>query len=270
MCPKTVRHPSRLRIETVNRLRHDGTGMSTCLCVHALLSADRRRRPGANHQRLAARLERRVQRRRRAPRPTRRSGTSISEAEAGAMASSKSTPASTNNAFQDGNGNLVIRAIKDAQGNYTSARLQTGAPAASTHTTDLSWQYGRIEARIKLPFGKGVWPAFWMLGEDISTTPWPACGEIDIMENFGTYHEQLHRQQRNRAWPGLFRRQWPGSPVHAALRRNRLRRLPRLRHRVVPELHRLVRRRRLLSHRHAGIPARGHEVGFQRSILPSA
>ena len=94
---------------------------------------------------------------------------------------------STNNAFQDGNGNLVIRAIKDAQGNYTSARLQTGAPAASTSTTDLSWQYGRIEARIKLPFGKGVWPAFWMLGEDISTTPWPASGEIDIMENFGTY-----------------------------------------------------------------------------------
>ncbi len=97
--------------------------------------------------------------------------------------------ASTNNAFQDGNGNLVIRALKDAQGNYTSARLQTGAPTASTHTTDLSWQYGRIEARIKLPFGKGVWPAFWMLGEDISTTPWPASGEIDIMENFGTYHD---------------------------------------------------------------------------------
>src|SRR5260370_40991919 len=62
---------------------------------------------------------------------------------------------STNNAFQDGNGNLVIRAIKDAQGNYTSARLQTGAPGASTNTTNLSCLYGRIEARIKLPFGKG-------------------------------------------------------------------------------------------------------------------
>ena len=94
---------------------------------------------------------------------------------------------STSNAFQDGNGNLVIRAIKDAQGKYTSARLQTGAPGASTKTADLSWQYGRVEARIKLPFGKGVWPAFWALGEDISTTPWPGSGEIDIMENFGTY-----------------------------------------------------------------------------------
>src|ERR1039457_3265501 len=95
---------------------------------------------------------------------------------------------SPNNVFQDGQGNLVIRAIRDASGNYTSARLQTGAPGASTQTTDLSWQYGRIEARIKLPFGKGVWPAFWMLGEDISTTPWPGSGEIDIMENFGTYN----------------------------------------------------------------------------------
>ena len=95
---------------------------------------------------------------------------------------------STSNVFQDGNGNLVIRAIKDAQGKYTSGRLQTGAPGASTNTADLSWQYGRIEARIKLPFGKGVWPAFWMLGEDISTTPWPGSGEIDIMENFGTYN----------------------------------------------------------------------------------
>src|SRR5260370_28838410 len=95
---------------------------------------------------------------------------------------------STNNAFQDGNGNLVIRAIKDAQGNYTSARLQTGAPGASTNTTNLSCLYGRIQARIKLPFGKGAWPAFWMLGEDISTTPRPGSGEIDIMGNFGTYH----------------------------------------------------------------------------------
>jgi len=94
---------------------------------------------------------------------------------------------STNNAFQDGNGNLVIRAIRDSSGNYTSARLQTGAPTASTHTADQSWTYGLVEARIKLPFGHGVWPAFWMLGEDIGTSPWPACGEIDIMENFGTY-----------------------------------------------------------------------------------
>src|ERR1017187_6679643 len=95
---------------------------------------------------------------------------------------------SQNKVFQDGNGNLVIRAIRDSSGNYTSARLQTGAPGASTETTDLSWQYGLIEARIKLPFGQGVWPAFWMLGEDIATVSWPTSGEVDIMENFGTFN----------------------------------------------------------------------------------
>jgi beta-glucanase (GH16 family) len=95
------------------------------------------------------------------------------------------------NLFQDGQGHLVIRAIRDAAGNYTSARLQTGNPGASTHTTDLSWQFGRIEARIKLPFGQGVWPAFWMLGESIGTAGWPMCGEVDIMENFGTFHNNL-------------------------------------------------------------------------------
>ena len=94
---------------------------------------------------------------------------------------------SPNNVFQDGQGNLVIRAIRDSSGNFTSARLQTGAPGASTQTADLHWQYGRIEARMKLPFGLGVWPAFWMLGEDIDTVSWPECGEVDIMENFGTF-----------------------------------------------------------------------------------
>jgi uncharacterized protein (TIGR03437 family) len=92
---------------------------------------------------------------------------------------------SPQNAFQDGNGNLVIRAIRDANGNYTSARLQTGAPGASTHTSDGNWQYGRVIARIKLPYLKGTWPAFWTLGENIGTVGWPACGELDIMENFG-------------------------------------------------------------------------------------
>ena len=95
---------------------------------------------------------------------------------------------SPNNVFQDGNGNLVIRVIKDELGGYTSARLQTGSPGASTSTADNKWQYGRIEARIKLPpGGKGIWPAFWMLGEDISTAIWPRCGEVDIMENFGAF-----------------------------------------------------------------------------------
>jgi len=99
---------------------------------------------------------------------------------------------SPNNVFQDGNGNLVIRAIRDASGNYTSVRLQTGAPGASTQTADNSWQYGLVVARIKLPFGQGVWPAFWMLGENIGTVSWPACGEVDIMENFGTFNNNIN------------------------------------------------------------------------------
>ena len=106
------------------------------------------------------------------------------------------------NVFQNGHGSLVIRAIRDSAGRYTSARLQTGSPVASTHTADLSWQFGRIEARIKLPFGKAVWPAFWMLGENIGAIGWPGCGEIDIMENFGTYHNNLSVNNGSAHGPG--------------------------------------------------------------------
>ena len=73
---------------------------------------------------------------------------------------------------------LVIAAVKDSQGNYTSARLKT----QYTFTTS----YGHIESRLKTTSGKGLWPAFWMLGSSIgSGTPWPNCGEIDIMEVIG-------------------------------------------------------------------------------------
>lgn len=76
----------------------------------------------------------------------------------------------------DGNGNLVITARSEAfsGSNFTSARIKTQGL--------YSQAFGRIEARIKTPFGPGIWPAFWMLGEDISTVNWPQCGEIDIME----------------------------------------------------------------------------------------
>jgi beta-glucanase (GH16 family) len=60
---------------------------------------------------------------------------------------------------------------------YTSARLKTQGKFAQA--------YGRFEARIKVPRGQGIWPAFWMLGDDIERVDWPACGEIDIMENIG-------------------------------------------------------------------------------------
>jgi beta-glucanase (GH16 family) len=115
----------------------------------------------------------------------------------------ESNSSSANHVFLDGNGNLALRVTRDAQGNYTSGRLQTGAPGASTHTADLSWQYGRIEARIKLPFGKGVWPAFWMLGENYTELGWPGCGEVDIMENFGTWHNNGSVNNGTIHGPGL-------------------------------------------------------------------
>ena len=55
-----------------------------------------------------------------------------------------------------------------------------------------SFQYGRMEARIQIPAGPGVWPAFWMLGDDIDERPWPACGELDIMENIGKEPGKIH------------------------------------------------------------------------------
>ena len=92
------------------------------------------------------------------------------------------------NAFIGPDGYLHITARKNAAGQITSARL------VSKHMQ--SFQYGRIEARIRIPAGEGVWPAFWMLGENIDTVRWPACGELDIMENIGkepgTIHGSVH------------------------------------------------------------------------------
>jgi beta-glucanase (GH16 family) len=100
------------------------------------------------------------------------------------------------NSVQRG-GNLVITATKDGTAGltcwygacqYTSARLIT--------KDKFTQKLGRFEAKIKIPYGQGMWPAFWMLGDDIGTTGWPGCGEIDIMENIGrepgTNHGSLH------------------------------------------------------------------------------
>src|SRR6266567_417223 len=88
-------------------------------------------------------------------------------------------------------GNLVIKVLKEkykgADGiarDYTSARLKTQGK--------FSQAYGRFEARIKIPRGQGIWPAFWMLGDDIDKSGWPACGEIDIMENIGKEPAVVH------------------------------------------------------------------------------
>jgi beta-glucanase (GH16 family) len=92
------------------------------------------------------------------------------------------------NAFVGKDGYLHIVAHSDGHGHYTSARLKSEGLK--------SFQYGRIEARIKIPKGQGFWPAFWMLGDNIEQVHWPACGELDIMENIGkepgTIHGSVH------------------------------------------------------------------------------
>jgi beta-glucanase (GH16 family) len=92
------------------------------------------------------------------------------------------------NSYLDGQGHLVIQALQPTPGKFTSARLKTQGKFA--------FEYGRVEARIRIPYGQGIWPAFWMLGADERRKGWPACGEIDIMENIGrepdTVHGTLH------------------------------------------------------------------------------
>ena len=83
------------------------------------------------------------------------------------------------------NGEGVLKIIARQEGsNFTSARIKTEGL--------FEQKYGRFEARMKMPYGPGIWPAFWMLGSNISTTPWPACGEIDIMEYKGQEPNRVH------------------------------------------------------------------------------
>ena len=101
------------------------------------------------------------------------------------------------NAALDGQGHLVITARRENPANYqcwygtcqyTSARLNTSGR--------FSQAYGHVETRMKIPRGQGMWPAFWMLGNDIGQVGWPNSGEIDVMENVGfepgTVHGTIH------------------------------------------------------------------------------
>jgi beta-glucanase (GH16 family) len=99
------------------------------------------------------------------------------------------------NAHLSGDGQLVIQARREAYTgsdgvtrDYTSARLKT--------QKRFEQAYGRFEARLQIPRGQGLWPAFWMLGNDIDSVGWPGSGEIDIMENIGrepsTVHGTIH------------------------------------------------------------------------------
>lgn len=96
----------------------------------------------------------------------------------------------TENASLDGDGHLAITARREPYRGqeYTSARITTKGR--------FDRAYGRFAARIRLPTGQGVWPAFWLLGSDIDAVGWPACGEIDVMEYRGqepaTIHGSVH------------------------------------------------------------------------------
>jgi len=99
-------------------------------------------------------------------------------------------------------GNLVIEAVKERftgsdgiQREYTSARLKTEGLFRQ--------RYGRFEARIQIPAGKGLWPAFWMLGDDYSTVGWPKCGEIDIMESIGSEADSIRGTLHGPGYTGL-------------------------------------------------------------------
>lgn len=101
---------------------------------------------------------------------------------------------SIENAYHDGSGSLVIKAVKlnapldlkcwYGQCQYTSARLITKGKFDQKH--------GRFEARIKIPRSQGMWSAFWMLGNDIDKIGWAKCGEIDVMENIGREPTMVH------------------------------------------------------------------------------
>ncbi len=104
------------------------------------------------------------------------------------------------NASLDGQGNLAITAINEsfAGSGYTSARIKTQGLFTQT--------FGRFEARIKMPWGPGIWPAFWMLGSNIETVGWPHCGEIDIMEFRGQEPNVVHGSIHGPGYSG-------GSPI---------------------------------------------------------
>jgi beta-glucanase (GH16 family) len=108
------------------------------------------------------------------------------------------------NVSLDGTGHLVITARAEPHAasftcwygtcGYTSARLKTQGRFAQ--------RYGRFEARIRVPRGQGIWPAFWMLGTDIDDVGWPRSGEIDVMENIGREPAIVHGTMHGPGYSG--------------------------------------------------------------------
>lgn len=111
-------------------------------------------------------------------------------------------------------GCLVIQALhkspEHGHDQYTSARLNTAGKQA--------WMYGKVAARMQLPYGEGMWPAFWMLGANCSenggNTPWPQCGEIDIMELYGSKSDAVVEANLHSADASGAHRQIGAVPFH--------------------------------------------------------
>src|SRR6266568_311096 len=105
------------------------------------------------------------------------------------------------NAALDGHGFLDITALKSATNTFKT-RFGNGAYSSARFNTrgKFSVKYGRIEARIKIPAGQGIWPAFWMMGD--VAAPWPAGGEIDVMENIGKEPDVVHGTMHGPGYSG--------------------------------------------------------------------
>ena len=107
------------------------------------------------------------------------------------------------NTFLDGQGRLIIEARReDSTGSQCQDRACTITSGRLTSAGRFSHAYGRYEARIKVPEGVGVWPAFWMLGDDIAAHPWPASGEIDVMEHVGQEPGIVHGSAHGPGYSG--------------------------------------------------------------------
>jgi beta-glucanase (GH16 family) len=90
-------------------------------------------------------------------------------------------------------GSLIIEARKERFEIPDKPGTFADYTAASVETRGMGdWKYGRVEVRAKIPTGRGMWPAIWMLPDSISKVGWPACGEIDIMENVGYDPAKIH------------------------------------------------------------------------------
>ncbi len=107
------------------------------------------------------------------------------------------------NSYLDGRGHLVIQALKE-QYQLPSGRISDQPYTSARLTTDgkVEQKYGRIEARIQLPAGKGLWPAFWLLGTSIHQQGWPECGEIDILEEAGSKPSRINGSMHGPGYSG--------------------------------------------------------------------